>query len=144
MSMSERPAERLRAKTPPPSRPQMPLVGLGVRVDEPEADPRRGRLAYLVLLPHPKQQTTVDGWPMMTPISFSKKDILGMFLESCKRPIYRDARNIAAQPSVALKRTGVWREAHQEDAVGEVHMHDHLPVLAIREFMYLPVKRALL
>ena len=132
---------RLRTKTPPPRRPQVPVVGLAL---EPrEADAKKGRQVYLVTLPHPKAGASTEGRLLVAPGILLKKATLAAFLDCCAHPVYVDPRSIRANLSIPMKYVGVWREFHAEDANGDVHEHDHLAVLAMREFMYLPVKRAL-
>ena len=132
---------RLRTKTPPPRRPQTPVVGIAL---EPrEADAKKGRQVYLVTLPHPKAGASTEGRPLVAPGALSKKATLAAFLDCCAHPVYVDPRSIRANLSIPMKYEGVWREFHAEDADGDVHEHDHLAVLAMREFMYLPVSRAL-
>jgi hypothetical protein len=145
--------KRMRTKTtpqttappPPPPAPPPPVQHALVGVDlGEEADAKRGRRVYLVTLPHPKQATTATGRPLVAPGDKTRKEILQILLESCASPIYTDARSIARQESVPLKCAGEFRELHQEDANGNAFPHDHLAVLAERDFMYMPVKRALL
>ena len=137
-----RPTKRLRVKTPPPRLAQTPVVGMAM--DDEEADEKKGRLVYLVTLPHPKQAFSAEGRPLVAPGSMSQREVLDKFLACCARPVYRDARSIREARSVPVRKTGVFRELHQADPTGVAQQHDHLPIVAERMFMYLPVKRALL
>ena len=104
------------------------------------------RQVYLVTLPHPKQAATNDGVQLSAPGSFSKAQILERFLSCLRDPIYVDGRHRAAGgPGVEVSMTGVWREFHKQgEQGGPPRVHDHMPVLAAKQFRYLPVKRALL
>lgn len=104
------------------------------------------RQVYLVTLPHPKQTHSADGIPLAAPGAFSKQQILERFLACLREPARSDGRHLAAPgPGVPVLRTGVWRELHKQHADGStVRAHDHLPILAQKQFRYLPVKRALL
>ena len=122
---------------------QSPVVGAAL---EEEADPKRGRNVYLVTLPRPKQATTAEGRALVAPGSMGKEEILEIFLSCCERPIYTDARSLSAQRPVPMKFVSVFRELHAESETGACDPHDHLPVQAMsqRQFMYLPIKKALL
>ena len=141
MAAVSRPARRLRSKTPPPAQPQTTLVGHKL---EAEADSKKGRSIYLVTLPHPKTAVSDQGRPLVAPETKTRKEILTIFLQCCDQPIYKDARGMAQQLPVPVEHTGVFRELHAEDAQSVAHAHDHLPVRAHRDFMFWPVKRALL
>ena len=139
--MLGRPARRLREKTPPP--PQTPTEFVTLPSEEGSSALRQ---VYLVTLPHPRQIHSSTGVPLVAPGSLSKEEVLRRFLHACTFPMYTDAAHLNGGPPVVLKRTGVWRELHKQDAEGVVppQPHDHLPVLAERQFRYVPVKRALL
>ena len=142
MSIAQCSRKRLREKTPPPARPQQSLVGvlnLGC-----EANEKQGRSVYLVTLPHPRQGAAAGGRPLIAPGSKTRQEVLHAFLDSCAKPIYSDPRSIANPKLVPIVMTGVFRELHAEDERAVAHPHDHLPVKAGRDFMYMPVKRALL
>lgn len=141
--------KRLRSKTTVPTPPVLPLtssspeVVVGVSLDE-EADAKRGRRIYLVTLPRPKQSVNADGRTLVAPGSKTRKEILQIFLECCANPIHTSASALASLMPVPIRHTGVFRELHAEDDGGDEGIHDYLPVRAVRDFMYLPVKRALL
>ena len=143
--MSRPAAKRLRAKTPPPNGPQLPVVGV-VWGAEGWGQELAGakRSVYLVTFPHPKQALSECGRPLVAPESLSKQSVLEKFLDSCRNPIYTDPRNMIARPPVPVAKTGIWREAHKARDQDPPHLHDHAPVLAHRQFSFLPVKRALL
>ena len=133
---------RLRGKTPPPLRTPETLIGV---LDlSKEADATKGRSVYLVTLTHPRARTSASGRPLVAPGSLTRKQTLDAFLDSCAKPIYKDPRSIANPPPVPVQQTGVFRELHAADAHDVAAPHDHLPVKAQRDFMYLQVKRALL
>ena len=67
-----------------------------------------------------------------------------MFLASCDKPVYMDARSIRAARPVPVKYVSVFRELHKEGPDGVAHAHYHIGVVAERSYMFLPVKRALL
>ena len=137
--------KRLRTKTPQP-RPQAPepqaVVGV-LELDE-EADVGKARSVYLVTLPHPKQVTSAGGRQLTAPGSKSRREILRIFLECCAEPLYVSAVSRSRQEAIPIKHAGVFRELHREDAEGDAHPHDHLAVKGMREFMYMPIKRALM
>ena len=135
------PTRRLRSKITLLPKSITTLVGLVAADETKDSGPRQ---VYLVTLPHPKQQKSQDGYTLIAPGSLTREQVLHKFLDSCRSPVYVDARNIRACPSVPLDKTGVWREMHQADANGQAYPHDHLPVLASRQFRFMPVKRALL
>ena len=102
------------------------------------------RQVYLVTFPHPRAAASVDGVALVAPETMSKDNLLRCFQEACKHPVYVDAWNRQHQPAVPLQQAGVWRELHKPDGNGDAHAHDHVAVLAARQFRFLPVKRALL
>ena len=103
------------------------------------------RQVYLVTLPHPIQSHSDTGVPLVAPGSLHKNEVLRRFLAACASPIYVDGRfRQQGTAGVEVTQTGVWRELHRASADGVAHPHDHLPVLAAKQFRYLPVKRALL
>ena len=99
---------------------------------------------YLVTLPHPLQTHSCSGVALVAPGSLDKNEVMRRFLAACASPIYTDARCRQAGGGVQVLRAGLWRELHRASADGEAQPHDHIPVLAARQFRYLPVKRALL
>ena len=128
--------KRLRAKTPPPAPSQRVLVALD-GLDQDEADQDHKRQVYLVTFAHPRSQG------LTAPGSKSKRQMLQLFLESCAEPIFSDSRSHSEGRSVALKYVAVFREYHAADSEGAANPHDHIAVMAMRQFRYLPVKRAL-
>lgn len=142
LSRADPPQKRLRCKTPPPRAPQTALVGLPYEGSE--ADAKKGRSVYLVTLSRPKAGTSASGRTLSAPGSFSREQILEIFLECCAKPIYVDPRSLRAPQPVPILQTGVFRELYKEDDQGHADVHDHLPMLSERPFMYLPVKRALM
>ena len=126
------------------SRPQRAEPLRGVLELEDEAGPSKARSVYLVTLPHPKQTTTAQGQTLVAPGSKTRKQILQIFLECCADPIYVGARARQLQLAIPIAKTGVFRELHAEDANGIAEPHDHLPVKGGRDFMYKPVRTALL
>lgn len=141
---SVKPLRRLRAKTKFEKPKQKPLVA----IDDWAAEERDGarQQVYMVTFPHPKASHSACGRKLVAPGSLEKKQILECLLDACKNPVYSDARSLARKSEVHLKHAGIWREFHQPDPSGEVHPHDHAPVLAQRkrQFFFLPVKKALL
>ena len=135
------PRKRLRTKTPPPRREQLPLFGALDLADE--ADPKKRLSVYLVTLPHPKRATSAGGRPLVCPGSKTRQQILDMFLDCCAHPVYKDGCSIQAGEPIPVELAGVFRELHAEDESQVAHPHDHLPVRG-RQFMFMPVKRALL
>ena len=141
--------KRLRTKTTVPAPPVLPvaagaqevLVGVPLGAEGIES---RGRNVYLVTLPRRKQAMDAAGRQLVAPGSKTRKQILQIFLECCANPIYVSASALSTQMPVPIKHTGVFRELHAEDSGGDQGIHDHLPVKALRDFMYMPVKRALL
>jgi len=67
-----------------------------------------------------------------------------MFLASCAEPVYMDARSIRAAQPVPLKYVCVSSELHKEGEDGIAHAHYHIGVVALRSFMFMPVKRAMM
>jgi hypothetical protein len=109
-----------------------------------EADPGKGREVYLVSLSHPLATHSVCGKLLRAPEGFSREGVQVMFLASCEKPVYMDARSIRAARPVPVKYVSVFRELHKEGPDGVAHAHYHIGVVAERSFMFLPVKRALL
>ena len=141
IAIAPAPTRRLRSKTTVCPQPLTPLVGLVAAEAGTDNGPKQ---VYLVTLPHPRQLKSQDGYSLIAPGSLTKDQVLCKFLDACSRPIYVDPRNILTCPQVPLDKSGVWREMHQKDASGQAHPHDHLPVLASRQFRFMAVKRALL
>ena len=135
------PRKRLRTKTPPPRREQLPLFeALDLAA---EADPKRRLSVYLVTLPHPKRATSAGGRPLICPGSKTQQQILDIFLDCCAHLVHKDGCSIQAGGPIPIELAGVFRERHAEDESQVAHPHDHLPVKG-RQFMFMPVKRALL
>jgi len=135
-------ARRLRSKTPPPRPPQQALVGAPDIAREEDETARKA--VYLVTAPHPRQEVSSNGVRLVAPESLTKEAVLEAFLSACAEPNYVDARSIRNSPRVVVKWAGVFREYHKDDDEGTPHAHDHIPVLAMGNFRFLPVKRALL
>ena len=140
--VAQPPRKRLRVKTPPAHCMQKPLIGvMGLGA---EADAKKGRRVYLVTLPHPRNGTAVSGRSLVAPGTMTREQILRAFLDSCAKPMYIDPKSRANPQPAPVQLTGVFRELHAANELGVAEPHDHLPVKAGRDFMYLPVKRALL
>ena len=120
-------------------KPLIGVMGLGA-----EADAKKGRRVYLVTLPHPRNGTAVSGRSLVAPGTMTREQILRAFSGSCAKPMYIDPKSRANPQPVPVQLTGVFRELHAANELGVAEPHDHLPVKAGRDFMYLPVKRALL
>ena len=131
---------RLCAKTPPPKPRQAVVVGCQPAGTENSAK----RQVYLVTLPHPRRSVSSSGRQLVAPGSLSKTDVLNKFLDACAAPMYADGRMLSNPQPVPIKLAGLWRELHQEDLEGQAYPHDHVPVLAERQFRFNPVKKALL
>lgn len=138
------PKRRLRTKTTPKKVHQEPLQCAPILLLQEE--PQLGnRCVYFVTLAHPRQQFSACGVRLRAPEDFPKAKILDFILNVCREPTYADARNIKyVSASVKVKYLSVWRELHKEDADGQLHAHDHLALVGMRSFRFLPVKRALL
>ena len=135
---------RLRSKTPPA--PQQPLVGQLPDFAAWEQINARKSM-YLITFPHPSQEYASCGVRLVAPESKPKDEILQCLLEACELPVYDMClRARVAGTKVTLALASVFREAHKPTADGEVHFHDHVPVVATKDgkFYYLPVKKALL
>ena len=113
---------------------------------EDEIGSKAHRQVYLVTLPHPKQAVSSDGFRLVAPEALTKGEVLRRVLDSLREPLYIDGRSLAhGGQAVQVLRMGVWRELHKQGAGDDKpRAHDHLPVLAAKQFRYLPVKRALL
>ena len=109
-----------------------------------EGDATKSKSIYLVTLSHPKAARSACGKVLLAPENFTREEVLGKFLASCASPVYMDARSIRAAQPMPIKFVCVFREVHKEDADGIAHGHYHIGVVAFRQFMFLPVKRALL
>ena len=141
--MAELVRRRMRSKTTPPHRrPQNPLPDILELGDEGTAEDKKK--VYLVTLPHPKQDRSADGFPLVAPGSLSKQDILERFRDSCAHPIYADQVSMANSCAVKLEMCGIWREFHKPGEAAQADTHDHLPMKAEASFRFMPVKRALL
>lgn len=145
--MGPLPSHRLTKKTALKPRPQSAITGLALEA-EPETNADRQKVApkmvYLVTFPHPKAAFSKDGYPLKAPGSLTKSEVLDRLLNACQNPVYLDAKNILACPSVPVQQTGIFRELHQETEEGTADPHDHAPVVAARAFRPWAVKRALL
>ena len=134
------PTRRLRNKTKV-QRPKQTAIVAQALFEEAAPGPNE---VYLVTIAHPKEAKSKDGYPLKAPGSMTKQEVLDKFRWSCANPVYVDAKNIVAKPSVPLDKTGVWRELHAA-APGEVAQpHDHIAVKALRTFRFGPVQRSLL
>jgi len=98
---------------------------------------------YMITLPHPKRQRTTDGYAIVAPGQFSKRQIMDKLLDSFNAPVNASA-NGTLSPPVPLAQGGIWREWHEMDEDGNKFTHDHACFKACRTFRYVPVKRALL
>ena len=134
------PTRRIRGKTPPGVNPQSPLLAALDLGDEAPTDGKRQ--AYLLTLPRPTPWAVRAGRVLVAPGSKTKDEILDCVLDAFANPHYAYAWQ--AHGPVVLSRLGVWREFHAPGPNGQRDVHDHLPVLAVTVFRYLPVKRALL
>ena len=117
------------------------MVGVGPGA---EADVAKGREVYLVSFSHPNVTHSACGKALLAPERFTREEMLAKFLASCQKPVYIDARGARAALPVPLKFVSVFREFHKEVEDGIAHAHYHLGVVAVRQFMFMPVKRALL
>ena len=113
---------------------------------EAEVGSKAHRQVYLVTLPHPKQGVSSDGFRLVPPDTLTKSVVLDSFLACCRAPMHTDGRHRASGgPGIDILKTGVWREFHKQGPGGDLpRAHDHLAVLAAKQFRYMPVKRALL
>jgi len=113
---------------------------------EDELGSKAHRQVYLVTLPHPKQAVSGEGFRLVAPDTLTKGQVLQRFLDCLREPLYVDGRSLAmGGHGVQVLRAGVWRELHKQGSGNDMpRAHDHLPVLAAKQFRYLPVKRALL
>ena len=73
-----------------------------------EADPGKGREVYLVSLSHPLATHSLCGKLLRAPEGFSREDVRDMFLASCDKPVYMDARSIRAARPVPVKYVSVY------------------------------------
>ena len=121
----QRPARRLRAKTPPPLRAQCPLPEALELLPGAAADSKRQ--AYLVTLPCPKPGAVSDGVPLVKPGSKTQEEVLACLLNSLAHPDY--ANSWLAHGPVPAKQLGVWREFHLPGPNGEREEPDHGCVL---------------
>ena len=140
MQVTPEPRRRLRSKTPPPTPSQGALPQpVDVGAEAPDESKRR---VYLITLPHPTQSHASTGERLVAPSSFSKQQILEKVLDAFDNPVRTNTWSGAG--GFALVRLGVWREWHGANAAGVKFQHDHVPVLAVVSFRFLPVKKALL
>ena len=96
----------------------------------------------MVTFPQPTPGAVSDGRPLVAPGSFSKEGILARVRDAFANPAY--AYGWQAHAPIQLSRLGVWREFHSPDQNGLRDVHDHVPVVGVNHFRFLPVKRALL
>ena len=94
-----------------------------------------------VTFPHPKQPASAEGVTLVAPETLGRPELLRRVLAACAAPAYASTWYTG---SVALDRAAVFQELHKESAEGETHKHNHVAVMALEPFRFLPVKRALL
>ena len=130
---------RISSKTSPYSF-QTPVVSTADLDEAPEASKL---MAYMITLPYPRQTHSSTGVQLVASTNFTTSEVLQKVLDCFRRPA---PLNPASPEVVAIdvQRMGCWREWHQTDDDGEQHQHDHIPVLGLRSFRFVAVKRALL
>ena len=133
--------KRLHSKTTIAIHKQVPLA----TVDDwaAEEDPLARRSAWLVTLPHPRSNTSQDGFPLRAPGVFTKLGLYEALADSCQHPDYANARSTRNGDSVSLDMVGVFFEFHQPAQSGQIYRHRHLAILS-NQIRFLPLKRALL
>ena len=82
-----------------------------------EASHDNKRLVYLVTFPHPKNDHTEEGVPLVAPETLSKDTVLKALLDSCTHPVSK--RTWQVHGPVAVDKVGVWREFHEENEEGK-------------------------
>ena len=137
------PTRRLRGKTPQRRQQTSLLAPLDLEADlGREGDAETKRRAYLVTLPHPRQELARTVERLVAPGSLTKEAVWNCFLDACAHPTY--AYQHFADGRVVLEMGEVFREFHEENEEGICYVHDHLAVLGRDRFRFQPVKRALL
>ena len=131
--------KRLRTKTP-----DRAVRGHLLRLDlEPEDDNAK-KMVYLLTASHPLRKHSSCGVLLRAPNTYSKADLLKALLDACEQPMYNNLGNAARASHVELSQCGIFQEYHSPNASGEIHIHYHVPMVAVEGFRWGPVKRALL
>ena len=138
---ASQPRRRLPVRTTAPKGVQAVLA------EPPSLEPeemRARRMVYLVTLPHPRRKRSACGVALVEPQTLTKAAVAEALLDACARPEAADVGNRAQAHVVALESCVVADERHLAGANGVAHGHKHIAVKAQKQFMFLPVKRALL
>ena len=102
-------------------------------VDVGEEDCGTSKSVYLVTLPHPRVDRSIDGTVLRAPGSISREELRDFFLQALA------ALQAARARPLIFKRMAIFQEKH-----GSGNVHYHVAVLADRCFRFLPFKRMLL
>ena len=107
-------------------------------------DKQARKMVYLITIPHPWRDVSVDGFRLVSPGTMSREAIRDAVLDACAHPVAADRGNRARVQPVAARYLCVFREYHKAAVDGSVFTHVHIGVLAFKDFMFMPMKRALL
>ena len=101
-------------------------------------------MVYLITIPHPWKAVSVDGFPLVAPGTMTREAIRDAVLDACAHPVGLGRGNQARVKPVDIRYMCVFREYHTAAVGGTAFAHMHVGVLAYKEFMFMPMKRALL
>ena len=134
-----RPAKRLTGKR---SIEQVPVLELDDFAGQ--ETPAARKQVYLTTFPRPLATTSACGVRLRAPAAFTRFEPLEAFMDACQYPEYLDAKSVLQGSVVEMDMAAVFAELHKADENGATGIHVHVASLGVRNWRFLPVKRALL